>query len=106
MAQPSTPQSQPKSKVKGTFKSFTSILEFDEFFSQIVPDNTPIPNGGGTYKEVYDSVNRRTLRDYINGSDRENIRWFGLPKVESLAEGLSRSRYLNMDDFNRVLMSF
>ena len=102
MAQPSTPQSQPKSKVKGTFKSFTSILEFDEFFSQIVPDNTPIPNGGGTYKEVYDSVNRRTLRDYINGSDRENIRWFGLPKVESLAEGLSRSRYLNMDDFNRV----
>lgn len=102
MAQPSTPQSQPKSKVKGTFKSFTSILEFDEFFSQIVPDNTPIPQSRQTYKEVYDNEKSKTQRDYINGSDRENIKWFGLPKVESLAEGLSRSRYLNMDDFNRV----
>jgi hypothetical protein len=103
MAQPSTPQSQPKSKVKGTFKSFTSILEFDDFFGKIVPDNTPIPNGGGrTYKEVSDNEKSDTQTHYINGSERENIKWFGYPKVQTLAEGLARNRYLNMDDFNRV----
>lgn len=103
MAQPSTPQSLPKSKVKGTFKSFTSILEFDDFFSQIVPDDTPIPNSSTrTYKEVSDDEKADTQRRYINGSDAENVGWFGYPKVQTLTEGLLRNRYLNMDDFNRV----
>jgi len=99
---PSSPQTQPKSKVKGSFKSFTSVLEFDEFFSKIIPDNTPIPNSSQTYKEIYDFVQDYTERRYIRGSEDENVKWFGTPKVTSMAEGLARERYLNMDDFNRV----
>jgi hypothetical protein len=99
---PSSPQTQPKSKVKGSFKSFTSVLEFDEFFSKIIPDNTPIPNSSQTYKEIYDFVQDYTERKYIRGSEDENVKWFGTPKVTSMAEGLARERYLNMDDFNRV----
>jgi hypothetical protein len=104
MSNPSTPQTQPKSKVKGTFKSFTSVLDFNDFFSKITPDNTPIPSATShdTYRELYDYVQSRTETDYIRGSDAENVEWFGTPKVSSMAEGLARDRYLNMDDFNRV----
>jgi len=104
MSNPSTPQTQPKSKVKGTFKSFTSVLDFNYFFSKIIPDNTPIPSATShdTYRELYDYVQSRTETDYIRGSEAENIKWFGTPKVSSMAEGLARDRYLNMDDFNRV----
>lgn len=98
---PPSPQKQPKSNVLGTFKSFTSVLEFDEFFSKIIPDNTPIPNGSDTYKDIYDEVQSYS-EGFIRGSESENVRWLGTPKVTSMAEGLARNRYLNMDDFNRV----
>jgi len=99
---PSSPQTQPKSKILGTFLSYTSVLEFDEFFSKIIPDNTPIPNGSGTYRNLYDEVQDYTETRYIRGSESENVRWLGTPKVASMADGLARNRYLNMDDFNRV----
>ena len=102
MPNPSSPQTQPNSRIKGSFKSFTSVLDFDDFFSKITPDNTPIPNGSGTYKDIYDEEKNDTERRYIRGSEADNVRWFGSPKVTSMAEGLSRDRYLNMDDFNRV----
>jgi hypothetical protein len=99
---PSSPQTQPKSKILGTFLSYTSVLEFEEFFSKIIPDNTPIPNGSDTYRNIYDEVQDYTETKYIRGSEAENVKWFGTPKVTSMAEGLARNRYLNMDDFNRV----
>jgi hypothetical protein len=101
---PQSPQTQPKSKILGTFNSFTSVLDFNDFFSKITPDNTPIPNATShsTYRELYEYIQNHTERDYIRGSEAENVKWFGTPKVTSMAEGLARNRYLNMDDFNRV----
>lgn len=85
---------------KSTLRAFGSLEKFFDFFKAIQPDDTQV-NGNSeyTYKTFLQYVYNYIERE-IEG--KSGMDWYGSPHPESLAEALSRERYLNMDDYNNV----
>ena len=83
--------------VKGTLKSFRTLGRFFEYYNSIVPTDERIPSSGSTtYSELY--------RDVINslGQDLNNPNWYGDPLPASVQDGLDRTQYQRMDEFNDI----
>ena len=90
-----TPNQIPK-RPKGSLRPFKSVDALIEYFQKIDPSIERIPNSSETYKGLYDWHLRQVAED-INDTS-----WFGDPAPGTVEAGVSRSRYQNMQEFNRI----
>ena len=85
--------------INGTLKSFRTLQNCLDFFNEIELGNIPITqNTGTTYLQEWNST-KRGIDSQIRNRDTS---WFGLPFPNSLEDALSRTKYLDMDEYNRV----
>jgi len=83
--------------VKGTIKSFRTLGRFSEYYDSIVPTGERIPDSGTTtYDELY-----RWLINRL-GQDLNNETWYGDPLPATVQDGLDRTKYQRMEEFNDV----
>ena len=85
--------------INGTLKSFRTLQDCFDFFNEIELGSIPIvQNTGTTYLQEWNST-KRGIQSYITDRD---ISWLGTPIPISLEDALSRTKYLDMDEYNRV----
>jgi len=85
--------------VNGTLKSFRTLQNCIDFFNEIELGNIPITqNTGTTYLQQWNRT-KNTIQSEINSRDTS---WFGVPFPNSLDDALSRTKYLDMDEYNKI----
>ena len=85
--------------INGTLKSFRTLQDFFDFFNGIELGSIPVTqNTGTTYLQEWNKT-KRGIESQISGRDSS---WFGLPLPNSLEDALSRTKYLEMDEYNKV----
>lgn len=85
--------------INGTLKSFRTLQDFFDFFNGIELGSIPVTqNTGNTYLQEWNST-KRGIESQIRERDTS---WFGLPFPNSLEDALSRTKYLDMDEYNKV----
>lgn len=85
--------------INGTLKSFRTLQDFFDFFNDIELGSIPIvQNTGTTYLQLWNST-KRGIESQIRERDTS---WFGLPFPNSLEDALSRTKYLDMEEYNKV----
>ena len=84
--------------IKGTLKSFKSLQAYFDFYNDITLTDIPISHGSGTYLGLWRS-NEGYFADKISSHD---VGWYGEPFPNSVQDGLSRTSYLDMADYNNV----
>ena len=84
---------------RGTLKSFKTLQAFFDFFSENDFTNTPIVgNTSTTYLQLWEE-NKRDFEYHIRARD---ISWYGEPFPNSVADAMSRTKYLDMAEYNKV----
>jgi hypothetical protein len=85
--------------INGTLKSFRTLQDCFDFFNEIELGNIPIvQNTGTTYLQEWNST-KRGIESQIRERDTS---WFGLPFPNSLEDALSRTKYLDMEEYNKI----
>ena len=85
--------------INGTLKSFRTLQDCIDFFNEIELGSIPITqNTGTTYLQEWNST-KTGIQSYITNRD---ISWLGTPIPTSLEDALSRTKYLDMDEYNKV----
>ena len=85
--------------INGTLKSFRTLQDCFDFFNEIELGSIPIvQNTGTTYLQEWNST-KTGIQSYITNRD---ISWLGTPIPTSLEDALSRTKYLDMDEYNKV----
>jgi hypothetical protein len=85
----------PRSPV-GTLKTFKSLDDFLNYFDNLEVSKETITQGYGTYEELLNS-NREDTESLLADES-----WFGKPAPLTYDEGMRRTRYQLMDEFNDI----
>lgn len=81
-----------------------NVAEFFEYYNNIQVTNEQINSGGGrTYQGMMDWLKNDYSPSVINNRGSvSNREWFGEPLITSADEGLARTRYQRMDDYEDI----
>lgn len=82
---------------------FMNVLEYFKYYNDIPITNRTINGSSETYQYVFDYT-KRNAQNIIDGRNpnTSNRSWFGEPLISSAQEGLDRTRYQRMDDYENI----
>jgi hypothetical protein len=87
------------SEIKATVKAFKTLGRFFDYYDNIAVSDESIPNASRTYSNLMDWLKNDYLPESLRTRDTN---WYGTPLPSSVDEGLARTKYQRMDEFNDV----
>lgn len=86
-----------------TLRIFRNVLEYFKHYRDIPLTTRNINGGSRTYQGLYDYIMQSHVVDIINGRGSvSNREWFGEPLLTSMQDGLDRTRYQRMNDYEDI----